>query len=148
MIAVQKGITAAVCCCVCDMVIPPRHLHLWCFIAKAVLFVTKPDIKDASGCLQMCGGQIAGIEAAVHAVRTAFKQDGCERVLLVDASNAFNSLNRQTAMLNIQQLCPPLANIIINCYRSPTDLFVDGEVLLSEEGTTQGDPLAMPMYGL
>ena len=117
-------------------------------IAKAVLFVTKPDIQDASGCLQMCGGQIAGIEAAVHAVRTAFKQDDCEGVLLVDATNAFNSLNRQTAMLNIQQLCPPLANIIINCYRSPTDLFVDGQVLLSEEGTTQGDPLAMPMYAL
>ena len=33
-------------------------------------------------------------------------------------------------------------------YRSPAQLFVDGEVILSGEGTTQGDPLAMPMYAL
>ena len=117
-------------------------------VAKAVLSVVKPDIQHASGCLQMCGGQISGIEAAVHAIRSAFDNEGCEAVLLADASNAFNSLNRLTALHNIQRLCPPLATILINTYRSPTDLFVDGEVLLSQEGTTQGDPLAMPMYAL
>ena len=32
--------------------------------------------------------------------------------------------------------------------REPSQLLVDGQVLWSEEGTTQGDPLAMPLYAL
>ena len=96
----------------------------------------------------MCGGQISGIEAAVHAVRTAFDSYDTEAVLLVDATNAFNSLNRQVALHNIRRLCPPLATILINTYRAPTELFVDGDSFFSQEGTTQGDPLAMPMYAL
>ena len=58
------------------------------------------------------------------------------------------SLNRQTALQNIQRFCPSLATALINTYRAPPELYVDGDVLLSCEGTTQGDPLAMPMYAL
>ena len=117
-------------------------------IAKAVLTVVRPDIQDASGCLQMCGGQIAGIEAAVHSVRTAFESDDSEAALFVDATNAFNCLNRQAALHNIRRLCPPLSTMLINTYRHPSQLFMDGDILLSQEGTTQGDPLAMSMYAL
>ena len=64
----------------------------------------------------------------------------------MDASNALNHLS---ALHNIRQLCPSLATALINSYRAPTELFVDGDVLLSSEGTTtQGDSLAMPMYAL
>ena len=117
-------------------------------IAKAVLHIVKTDVQDACGCVQLCGGQISGIEAAVHAVRSAFESDGNEALLLADASNAFNSLNRQVALHNIQRICPPLSTILTNTYRAPTELFVDGDTILSQEGTTQGDPLAMPMYAL
>ena len=114
-------------------------------IAKAVLSIVGPDIQDATGCQHLCGGQIAGIEAAVHATRSVFESHECEAVLLVDA---FNALNRKVALHNIRRLCPPFATILINSYRSPTELFVNGDVILSQEGTTQGDPLAMAMYGL
>ena len=117
-------------------------------IAKAVLAIVGSDIQEATGCRQMCGGQISGIEAAVHAARSAFELEENEAILLVDATNAFNALNRQVALHNIRHLCPPIATILINSYRSPSDLLVDGDVILSQEGTTQGDPLAMPMYGL
>ena len=114
-------------------------------IAKAVLSITQPDIQDASGCQQICGGQISGIEAAIHAARQAFDSVECEAALLIDATNAFNSLNRQVALHNIRRLCPPIATILVNSYRAPTELC---DVILSQEGTTQGDPLAMAMYGL
>ena len=57
-------------------------------------------------------------------------------------------LNRQVALHNIRCLCPPIATILVNSYRAPTELFVDCDVILSQEETTQGDPLAMAMYGL
>ncbi len=106
------------------------------------------DIQDAAGSLQLCAGQIAGAEAAVHATRESFLNENTEAVLLVDASNAFNALNRQVALRNIKRLCPSIATALINTYRQSTDLFVDGSSLLSQEGTTQGDPLAIPMYAL
>ena len=40
-----------------------RHI-----IVKAVLSVTKSDVQDAAGSIQLCAGQIAGAESAVHAV--------------------------------------------------------------------------------
>ncbi len=58
------------------------------------------------------------------------------------------ALNRMVALHNIRRISPSIATILINLYRSPTELFVDGDVILSQEGTTQGDPLAMAMYGL
>ena len=117
-------------------------------VAKAAFCVIRDDIQAAAGPHQLCAGQIAGTEAAVHAVRSVFNHNDSDLILLVDATNAFNSLNCSVALHNIQQLCPPLARILINTYRSPASLFVSGDTILSEEGTTQGDPLAMPMYAI
>ena len=93
-------------------------------ISKAILFVLRDDIQDAAGSMQLCAGQIAGVEAAIHFMREAFSAEDCEAVLLVDASNAFNSLNRECALRNIRFVCPPLATILINTYRNSTELFV------------------------
>ena len=49
---------------------------------------------------------------------------------------------------NISVLCPSFARILINTYREDSKLYIDGNYLLSQEGTTQGDRLAMPMYAL
>ena len=117
-------------------------------ITKAILVVTRCDIQDAAGSIQLCAGQLAGCEAAVHSIRDAFLEDNTEAALLVDASNAFNSINRMSALLNIRHLCPSISKILINCYRAPTNLFIEDDTIYSQEGTTQGDPLGMPMYAL
>ena len=114
-------------------------------VAKAVLRLVDLDIREAYGSLQVC----AGCEAAVHAVRQLYRDPGSQAVLLVDASNAFNSVNRQAALHNFLRLCPPLARILINTYQSPVRLIIPGSGgLVSTEGTTQGDPLAIAMYAL
>ena len=65
---------------------------------------------------------------------------GTEGVLLVDAINAFNCLNRKAALQNVAQMCPSIAPAIVNTYRDNSQLCIDGEVIYSQEGTTQGDP--------
>ncbi|EDO48836.1 predicted protein [Nematostella vectensis] len=71
-------------------------------VGKCVMNVAKGDVVDASGSLQLCAGQNSGSEAAIHGMRTIFEADDTDAVILIDASNAFNALNRATALHNIR----------------------------------------------
>ena len=118
-------------------------------IGKSVAKVLKNDIKSSIGCLQVCAGQDAGCEAAVHAVRRMFEEDETEAVMLVDAANAFNNVNRKVFLHNVKVICPSLATYVENCYQISSRLFVLGGIeLKSVEGTTQGDPIAMFVYAI
>ena len=111
--------------------------------------VVKQDIVNSSCKVQMCSGQSSGSEAAIHAMRDLFEEEESEAVLLVDAANAFNSINRNAFLHNINILCPTFAKYAGNCYRIPSRLFViGGYELISSEGTTQGDPLGMAIYAI
>ena len=63
-------------------------------------------------------------------MRSIFDSDRTDAVILVDAANAFNRLNRQVALRNIRYICHPFSQV------------------RSLEGTTQNDPLAMQFYAL
>ena len=118
-------------------------------IGKAIGWTLKSDVQTAAGPLQVATGVESGAEAAIHAMRDIFESDDCEAVVLVDASNAFNAMNRQVALHNVQYLCPYISTILINYYRNSSRLIINnGKELLSQEGTTQGDNLAMPFYAL
>jgi len=62
--------------------------------------------------------------------------------------HAFNQLNRKTALLNTHVICPPIAPFLSNLYRKSSSLYVGGEVLTSQEGTTQGCPACMILYAI
>ena len=82
-------------------------------------------------------------------MRSFFEDMSSEAVLLLDAENAFNRVNRKAALWNIQFVCPILKYTLINTYRVPARIFVlGGFELLSQEGTTQGCPFGMIMYAL
>jgi hypothetical protein len=121
-------------------------------IGKSVIGVLKADIQDTAGPLQTCAGLRSGIEASIHATRRIWQHESTEALIQVDADNAFNRLNRQVALHNIKQLCPPLHMYLFNHYQNAATLTVNGmsnqETLYSEEGCTQGDVAAMALYAL
>lgn len=117
-------------------------------IGKAIMSVTGEEVQKAVGALQLCAGQPAGVEAAIHAMRGFLDDDQSDGILLIDADNAFNRINRATALRNTHFICPAMQHILTNFYRAPSRIFMNAEdffELLSQEGTTQGCPLAMAM---
>ena len=117
-------------------------------ISKTILSNLRSDIADVVGTDQLCVGQKSACEAAIHTLDEIFREDSTKGVLLIDASNAFNTLNRKAVLVNSLNLCPSIATVLINTYRSDPSLFFNEQSIISREGTTQGDPLAMTMYAL
>ena len=116
---------------------------------KVVMSVVREDVMTSVGSLQVCAGHQAGCEALIHAMRTIFEEESADGVILVDATNAFNSVNRKAFLHNILIICPSLATFVRNCYSLKSRLFIPGGgELTSNEGTTQGDPVAMAIYAI
>ena len=74
-------------------------------------------------------------------------------LLLVDARNGFNELNRVAALWTARYRWTAGSGFAFNCYRHSAILILrrPGRPclrLLSEEGVTQGDPLSMVLYGI
>ena len=73
-------------------------------------------------------------------------------VLLVDASNAFNSLNHISMLLHVHKLWPHCARFVFNTYHGWPVLVIMmcgmSEYIMSKEGVTQGDPFSMYVYAI
>ena len=118
-------------------------------VGKCISWVLCKDIQQAAGPLQTGTGLQGGTEAAIHSMKLVFKQESTDGVILVDSSNAFNSLNRKATLHNIQIICPEFSTVLINTYRLPLHMFIQGGgEIFSVESTTQGDNLAMLFYAL
>ena len=105
---------------------------------KVVVFIVKKDVITSTGSLQVCAGQEAGAEA-----------EECEAVLLINAENAFHSINRKAALHNISITCPIISNYITNSYTFNSRLFIiGGKEIRSKEGTKQGDLTSTGPYAL
>ena len=118
-------------------------------IRKVIVSVLKKEAVSSAGSLQVCAGKEAGSEAAIHAIEKISKVESTEADLLVDAENAFNSINRKVFLHNIFILCFIISTFVTNCYASPARLFVIGSSeIKSNEETTQGETVAMAIYAL
>ena len=106
---------------------------------KVVMNILKKDVMNGTGLPQYCEGEEAGAEATIRAMYDIYNDEHLEAVLLVDAENAFNTINENVMLDNISVLCPIISTYVSNCYQSAARLFViSGEEILSRAGTTQG----------
>jgi len=65
-------------------------------LGEAIVSITRDHvIKNSVWSLQDCAGQVAGCEAAIQAMKDIFDEEDTEAVILIDAANAFNSINRK-----------------------------------------------------
>ena len=125
--------------------------------AKCVLAVAGHEAKTECGKDQLCAGLEAGIDGGIHAMRRLWDEnEGNDEwgFLLVDARNAFNEINRTAALWTVRHRWPSGARFTFNCYKYHATLLVrskdggDAIFIYSKEGWTQGDPIAMIVYGI
>lgn len=91
-----------------------------------------------------------GCEAAIHATR-AFTQDSRNKecvIVKVDIKNAFNSVERDVLLSEVREKVPSLYPFLFQVYSSPSNLFYNGSVVLSQVGAQQGDPLGPLVFSL
>ena len=60
-----------------------------------------------------------------------------DAVLLIDAEDARNSINRKVVLHNLKFICRIITTYIINCYSTPSKLFIvgGGDIHSTEETT-------------
>ena len=104
-------------------------------IGKTVCLVTRCDLEYVCGTSQLCGVK-SGIDAAVYTILDLVNEhsDDGWGVLLIDASNAFNNINRRAALWNSRVLWPNCSLFLFNCYRGWAPLVItdSAEILYSK----------------
>ncbi len=95
--------------------------------------------------LQLGVGIPNGAEALVHAIRNVLLDDSIpsdkKYVLQLDLSNAFNNVSRLCMFDSIRKHLPLISGWMELCYRSSPYLHFGENIILSQCGVQQGDPL-------
>ena len=66
-------------------------------------------------------------------------------IMKLDFRNAFNTVRRDVLLSAVQKYMPAYARIVDQMYRSSSVLLCDDNILSSESGGQQGDPLG-PLF--
>ena len=106
-------------------------------------------LKNGFTPLQLGVGVPRGMEAAVHASRIFLENlDPDEALVKLDFKNAFNSLRRDSILEAAKQSLPEAYAYIHASYGSSSHLFYQDNIISSEVGVQQGDPLGPLLFCL
>ena len=98
----------------------------------------------------MSNGIKGGAEGLIHAVREISKKMESKNlgILTIDATNAYNCIDRNKTLYVIYQRVPELYNTAFNVYGKPSYVTMDGEFIQVEQGALQGCPLSNTFFNL
>ena len=117
-------------------------------IGRTIVKCFKTDLKKWAGDQQLRMGQKEGIAYAFHSLRAAFKNPDSEAILLIDAKNVsivstviwlYKTLRNYALLFKITYVIHIVSHQIYFWYQ---------QTMFSQEFTTQGNPLAVSMYGI
>ena len=74
-------------------------------IGRIIVDYIRQDLTYICRIMQLCLGQKCGKEQAILSLRHSFDDPGNEAILHIDAKNAFNVRNRQTALEKVKAVC-------------------------------------------
>ena len=120
-------------------------------VSKVLVSSCADDASTYLQPLQIGVGTPNGCESVVHVVRQwcGRHQADHDRVLaLMDLSNAFNSVDRSAFREAVRRVAPSLAPWVDYCYGGSGNLLLGAEVIDSERGIQQGDPLGPLLFSL
>ena len=112
-------------------------------VSKCLASITRHQALHLLPPLQLGVGVKGGCEAIIHATNNLISSlcDDDHWTLLLDFTNAFNSISRQAMFMEFRHHLPGLSAWMESCYSSQPLLIFGQETILSCCGVQQGDPL-------
>ena len=93
-------------------------------LGKAVVDLIGDDLAYAFGSKKLAGGVSCGIDGSILGLRELLEKNSSNGLglLLLDAKNAFNSINRSSALLNARTLWSGASTFLYNSYQESSKL--------------------------
>ena len=97
-------------------------------------------------------GVKGGVEIVMHQTRVLADDPSINCLLQIDATNAFNQVDRCAMLEQLEANFPEIYNYVLSAYGTPAQLIVnsreEGQTIQSATGVRQGDPLGSFLFCL